>query len=95
VGTIAVTPPQLQTAAAILQRAGGELQSAASPGQRCTVGGDFGSPELERAVSEVSTKSLRIVFALWTAVGQAGVNASAAAFAYQTTDGTAMGQGGP
>jgi hypothetical protein len=95
VGTIAVSLPQLQTAAAILQRAGSELSTAGAPGNKCVVGGDFGSPALERAVSEVSTKSLRIAFALWTAVEQAGSNAASASLAYGTTDGTAMGQGGP
>jgi len=95
VGTIAVTPAQLQAAAGILQRGGHELSVAGSPGNKCTIGGDFGSPELERAVTEVSTKSTRIMFALWTAVGQAGANAAAASAAYQMTDGTAMGRGGP
>jgi hypothetical protein len=94
VGTIAVIPPELQAAAATLQRAGQELANPGGGKQRCTAAGDYGSPELERAVADVSASSLKVVFALWTAVGQAGANAAAASLAYTTTDSTVMPKGG-
>jgi hypothetical protein len=90
VGTIAVIPPELQAAAATLQHAGRELSDPVGGQRRCTVGGDYGSPELARAVADVSASSLQVVFALWTAVGQAGANAAAASLAYRTTDSTVM-----
>jgi len=95
VGTIAVIPPELQAAAATLQRAGQELANPGGGKSRCTAAGDYGSPELERAVAEVSASSMKIVFALWSAVAQAGANAAAASLAYATTDSTVMPHGGP
>lgn len=92
-GTIAVIPPELQAAAATLENAGRELANPTGT-NRCTVGGDYGSPELERAVAHVSASGMRIAAALLTAVAQAGANAAAASLAYGTTDATVMPHGG-
>ena len=92
-GTIAVIPPELQAAAAALQNAGRKLTNPTGA-NRCIVGGDYGSPELERAVDDVSASSMRIAAAMLTAVAQAGANAAAAALAYGTTDTTVMPHGG-
>jgi hypothetical protein len=95
VGTIAVVPPELEAAAATLQRAGQELANPGGGRNRCTAAGEYGSPELERAVGEVSASSVKIALALLSAVEQAGANAAAASLAYGTTDSTVMPHGGP
>lgn len=91
---IAVIPPELQAAAATLENAGQELANPGGGKTRCTAAGDYGSPELERAVAHVSASSMRIVAALLGAVAQAGANAAAASLAYSTTDATVMPHGG-
>jgi hypothetical protein len=93
-GTLAVTPGELEGAAASLQRAGNDVSTVGVRSMRGTGSGDLGSPELEQAVAELSEASFGVVVALWNAVNLTGVNVAAAAAAYGYVDGSVMPRGG-
>lgn len=93
-GTIALTPPELEGAAATLQRAGTELSDVGGRGPESTGAGNLGLPELEQAVVDLSKSSFQVVVALYYSVAQTGRNLAASAYAYQTVDGRSMRTGG-
>jgi hypothetical protein len=90
-GTIAVTPAQLDGAASMLRRAGSELKGCSPRGLGA---GDLGSPEVESALTELSAATLAVVDALAGAVALAGLNLGAGAGLYSSVDATAMRPGG-
>lgn len=90
-GRFAVTPDELVGAAGTLR--GMQADLAAARGAR-GIGGDFGSPELEAAVTTLVGAVERVAAAMDSAVVMAALNTDAAAGAYTTTDTSLMGGGG-
>lgn len=90
-GRFAVTPDELVGAAGTLRSVEADLDGVRGAGN---ADGDFGSPELESALSTLVGAVDQVTGALDSAVVMAALNTSAAANAYTETDSSQMGGAG-